>query len=426
MFAVLAAIWLAASAFIFWRAWDEVQDAYTDQIGHLANVTADVLDQSALSAAEIGESVRRRRDRNYFVIVMAGDEILLRTANAPEPEMLPTAWYVERARSRDGRIEVIAGLEREEVRQLAWNLAGGAAVPMLAGFAVMVATFAIAMARVLGPVDQLSHDIRSRHAEALAPLEEAGLPKELLPIVRSLNGLLERLGRTLAAERRFVSDASHELRTPLTAIRAQLETIEPAALDADTAAALERVQRGVDRAARVVTQLLALARAEAVPLAPPGPVRLDLEAIGVAAELFPLAVHAGKELDLDCRKASVPSHPADIDMLVRNLLENAIRHSGNGADILLSCGIDDGCPVLRVEDSGPGIPEQDRAAAFDRFRRGSGAAASGAGLGLSIVASVAGRLGAEIALGTGPALGGLIVEIRFPNCRPNDHATPST
>ena len=189
------------------------------------------------------------------------------------------------------------------------------------------------------------------------------------------------------------------------------------------------------RSTRLVQQLLRLARADADDGGAAAEIRLDEQAVAIVSDLFPLAVLHDTDLQLDCAPARVRAMPADIEMVLGNLIENAVHHAGTGARIRVSCGPagggdqggaadgpeDDGGAWLCVEDSGPGIAEPDRAGLFDRFRRGPRSSADGAGLGLAIVASVAQRLGAAITLGRsdGPGgLGGLRVDLRFPPIRP--------
>lgn len=416
----LVLLWLAGSAFILMRSWEELEEAYVDQLDQLAFTLAQVLDSSALTPEAAVESLRARRDRNFFVIVLREGQPVLRSAGAPDGVVeLPAAgnetagYYLARAEAREGAVTVIAGLEKAEVRQLTASVVGGAAVPLALGLLAMAGILFLAIHRGLRPLERLRADLEERRPDAMDPVDGRGLPAELAPVVEAVNNLLDRLRRAVMQERRFVADASHELRTPLAAIRAQVETIDRSRLDSETQATLDQILRGVERSSRLAQQLLRLARADAV--GRPGVPVLQLEAqvTGIVSDLFPLAVRHDAELELDCTPAQVRARPEDLEMLIGNLLENAIHHGGAGGLIRVSCGGGAKGAWLQVEDAGPGIPEAERPRLFERFRRGASTHADGSGLGLSIVASVAARLSAEVRLSRSEILGGLCAEVRF-------------
>ena len=133
----------------------------------------------------------------------------------------------------------------------------------------------------------------------------------------------------------------------------------------------------------------------------------------IVSELFPMAVLHEAEIEVDAAPARIHAFPGDLDMMVGNLVENAVHHADAAPMIRVSCGSSGGRAWLKVEDNGTGIAPEDRAVVFNRFHRGRAAGSEGAGLGLAIVASVAERLGAEVVLERSPHLGGLMVEIRF-------------
>ncbi|NVK60217.1 MAG: hypothetical protein HWE37_09115 [Rhodobacteraceae bacterium] len=414
-------LWLVGSGFILMRSWDEIGDSYIDQLEHLAFTLAQVLDETAMTAEEAVESVRARRDRNFFVIVLREGQPVLRSALAPEGMVAMPGdgfetrrYYLASAEARDGTVQVITGLKKEEVRQLTTAVVGGAALPMALVMIGMWAVMYVGVGRALAPVERLRAQLAARSPGALGPVGTEGVPEDLQPLVRALDDLLSRLRDAIASERDFVADASHELRTPLAAIRAQVETIDRAALDAPSREALDQVLRGVDRSTRLAQQLLRLARADRLDR-PDAPETCLHEALAsVVSELFPAAVRQDTELELAADPVMLRIRPEDLGMLVGNLVENALHHGGPGGQVRVSCGSEGGVAWLRVEDAGPGIPEAERARLFARFRRGDGARAHGAGLGLSIVDSVAGRMGATVTLGRSADLGGLSAELRFP------------
>ncbi len=281
-----------------------------------------------------------------------------------------------------------------------------------------------AVRRELKPLSQLSRQLKDRdgrQAQALAPLPLNQLPMEIHPVVEALNGLFQRLDHMLSAELRFTADAAHELRTPIAAIRAQAQVAQGAGSDhAQRERALQATLAGCDRASRLVDQLLTLARLEANPggsaAADAGrPVDLRAVAQRTAAELAPAALARQQDLALDAASAAlVPGPELLIGVLLRNLLDNALRYSPTGAQITMQIDSEAGHTVLSVEDSGAGLNEPELARLGERFYRVAGQAQPGSGLGWSIVRRIAQATGAQLQLGRSERLGGLAVTVRWP------------
>jgi len=227
--------------------------------------------------------------------------------------------------------------------------------------------------------------------------------------------LLQRLGQSLNTQRAFVADAAHELRSPLTALKLQLQLLRRADNPEQRLAAIDTLAAGIDRAARLVEQLLTLARAEP---GAAGPVlqRLDLSELvrEAVADTVPLALEHGTAFELLAdAPVWVQGERAALSALVRNLADNAVRYSPPGARVELRVAADDGAATLQVDDAGPGIPPADRERVFDRFYRRDAGDEGGTGLGLAIVRTVAQRHGATVRLDDSP-LGGLRVSLRLP------------
>jgi two-component system OmpR family sensor kinase len=270
----------------------------------------------------------------------------------------------------------------------------------------------------LRPLTEIAGAIRRRDPASLDPLPERPLPEEVAPMVSELNALLARLREALDKQKRFTADAAHELRSPLTALHVQLDMLSRARSPEDTREALAGLRAGVKRAARLVEQLLTMARLEPQGDAKPEAVALDQLVAEVAAELEPLAVARKVELRLErVERATVSGEPRGLHALVRNLVDNAIRYTPAGGVVRLAAFGEKGSVLLIVEDTGPGIPAAERARVFDRFFRLPGAAAEGSGLGLAIVRQVADAYGAIIELGEGEGGKGLRVAVRFPSLR---------
>jgi two-component system OmpR family sensor kinase len=258
-----------------------------------------------------------------------------------------------------------------------------------------------------------------RHPEALDPLPDARLPLEVQPLVRALNGLLKRLATAIDIQKAFVADAAHELRTPLAAVQIQAQLVARAKDDATRSEALGDLQAGVTRATRLAEQLLALARSE-----PDG--RGVTDAIDLRALLHDcvvayaaLAQNRGVDLGIEASEAATVIGDVNaLRVMFSNLVDNATKYTPPGGRVDVSLHVEQGHPVVRIADSGPGIEPSERERVFDRFYRvGAGANrvrtdVAGSGLGLAIVRRIATQHRAAVTLDESPA-GGLLVSVRF-------------
>jgi two-component system OmpR family sensor kinase len=277
-----------------------------------------------------------------------------------------------------------------------------------------------AVGHSLEPLRRLTSLVQSRKVTALDPLPAGNLPGEVQPLVGALNELLRQLGAALERERGFLADAAHELRTPLTALHLQMGTLARATNEAERADAMEKLSAGVQRAIRLVEQLLSLARQEPRADMARRRLRFDDLAREVVAEMVPLA--DARKIDLGI-SASQPAYvlgdAESLRTLVRNLVDNAVRYTPIGGRIDVSVqdanapGTSHGA-VLRVVDTGPGIPPDERKRVFDRFYRTPGTSPPGSGLGMAIVRTIADTHRATIVLDTDPNTHGLSVTVSFP------------
>lgn len=249
----------------------------------------------------------------------------------------------------------------------------------------------VAVSRGLAPIHGVAAQLAARDAGQLAPVSDADLPDEIRPLTHAVNDLLARLEQAAGTQRIFVDDAAHELRTPLTALKLQVSLAERAGDAAARAEAFAALHAGLDRATRLVQQLLTLARHE------PGAIQHPAEALDLAAitcsAVADLALQAhARQIDLGVTGAVpawVSGEPDALRILINNLLDNALRATPAGGRIDVAVSATDGVALLSIEDSGPGIPEPELARVFDRFYRGVGAPAGGSGLGLAIVRRIA-------------------------------------
>jgi two-component system OmpR family sensor kinase len=285
---------------------------------------------------------------------------------------------------------------------------------------VLVIFIWFAVGHSLEPFKRLTSLVQSRKVTALDPLPAANLPGEVQPLVGALNDLLGRLGAALERERGFMADAAHELRTPLTALYLQMGTLARATTEAERADAMEKLSAGVQRAIRLVEQLLSLARQEPRADVARRRVRFDDLAREVVAEMVPLADARKIDLGISASQhAYVLGDPEALRTLVRNLVDNAVRYTpvGGTVDVSVQDSDEPGShqgAVLRVVDTGPGIPADERQRVFDRFYRPPGTAPPGSGLGMAIVKAIADAHAASISLDNGPNGSGLAVSVSFP------------
>jgi two-component system OmpR family sensor kinase/two-component system sensor histidine kinase QseC len=303
--------------------------------------------------------------------------------------------------------------------QIRQALAAGAALRSVAPLLLIAPAMALVIwwvaAQTLAPLRRLTQAVQHRDEQTLQPLPQQGLPDEVLPLVAALNALLQRLGRSLDAQRAFVSDAAHELRSPLTALKLQMQLYRRADDDGSREQAAQALNAGIDRAARLVEQLLNLARSEpGAPSAARDRVDLSETVREAVADTVAYAVSRGTALELIApQPVALMGEPAALKVLARNLVDNAVRYAPPGSRVEIRVLEEpDGAAVLQVDDAGPGIPAQERERVFDRFYRHAAGDEGGTGLGLAIVRGVAERHGAQVSLDDS-ALGGLQVRVRF-------------
>ena len=282
-------------------------------------------------------------------------------------------------------------------------------VPILGGAIVLV------VQRGLRPLQRVAADVKQRQVNSLTPVETDKLPEEVLPLAHELNRLLARVDNALSNQRAFIADAAHELRSPLTAVRLQLQLLDRATDETAAREARAHLGEAVDRAVHMIEQLLTLARSE--PRDTIGelkPVPLETPAAEAISDMHALAQSRHIELELQAEpNVWVRGDQQALRTLTRNLVDNAVRYTPEGGKVEVRVASAGNGACLEVIDTGPGIPERDRARAFDRFYRRAAAPEGGSGLGLAIVKAIAERHGATVALDAAPA-GGLIVRVTFP------------
>src|SRR5208337_3962865 len=323
---------------------------------------------------------------------------------------VPCRLYVS---TRDQGFRVAIGQQTTVRDEIATNSALRTVAPLLSLVFLLPLLVGYLIRRMLQPLKTMAADLEFRSEPVWQEIADGGLPSEIRPFVVAIKRLLARVAQSVAAQRRFLADAAHELRSPLTALSLQAELLEAAEMPEEARMRLGALRRGIGRTRSLLDQLLALARAqsqtgEARPVRLVGVVRQALE------DLMPLA--EAKHMDVGVVRQDdvvVQASEMDLTILVRNLVDNAIRYTPEGGKIDLAVEAGADSAVFRVDDTGPGIPADQRERVFDPFYRVLGTDEFGSGLGLSIVKTIADRIGAGVSLGQSGS-GGLQVAVSIP------------
>lgn len=299
-------------------------------------------------------------------------------------------------------------------------------LPTLAVVPVAGLMIFLAVSFGLRPLTRISSDLGSRSHRDLSPIATKRWPPEFAPVVHALNELMRRLADAIAAQRNFIADAAHELLTPLTALRLQARLLARADLPDRRREVLSELQGGVSRALQLARQLLTLAR-HGVDAADHSMSEIDLVALVHKVVAIHRPVAEAKSLQTQTiadKTCLIVGSEEGLSTMISNLVENAIKYTDAGV-VRVSLESGPGGIVLQIEDSGPGIPPEERERVFDRFYRRPGQVAGGSGLGLAIAREIATRHGASITLHSSVALGGLAVRVEL-NARSKaaDHQDP--
>ena len=456
---VTGLVWLAVAVSSYFRAHHEADEIFDAQLAEVAQallVIADTSNPGQLLASdppwphhehhrhphnEYHQHYYHYQQKVLFQIWATRNgqpALLVRSDNAPEEPVSQEDGFSER--EWNGEIwrfysQQDAGDAKEEnhhrvlvaqshaVRdELSQDIALRLLSPLLLGLPLLAAAIWFAVGAAVGPLSNLAAQVRNRHPERLDPLAAEGpMPEEVAPLVAAINDLFQRVEETLTYERNFTADAAHELRTPLAALKVQAQVARRATDEAQRNQSLAQVEAGVTRMTHLVEQLLTLARLDPLSLQQSAlaPKAVDLPTLVAesAALAMPqalakhqtLEVHIGEGAD---QPKAIQGNAALLQVLLRNLLENAIRYTPEGGSI--EVGVAD--RRLWVQDSGPGIPAEARGRVLDRFYRHGDAVgmAEGAGLGLAIVARIADLHGAALSLDEGKDSKGLMVRLVFP------------
>jgi two-component system sensor histidine kinase QseC len=437
LLSLVTVVWLGAAALTWTDAQHELDELLD---GHLAQAAALLVVQQARADGHGDDegvadapSLHKYAPKVAFQVFHEG-HLVMRSANAGTAPLSAQAsgfstvrlsdnqpWRVFATRGGESDVQVFVGEQTDTRDDILWAVLQGVLLPLLLALPLLALLLWWAVRQGLAPLRQLSQTLGRRQPQALEPVVLKDVPTEMEPLVLALNGLFGRIDAMVAAERRFTADAAHELRTPIAAIRTQAQVALGAGNDsAQRDHALQLTLAGCDRATRLVEQLLTLSRLEAaanpgaaLPLNTP----IDLSAVTrrTCADLAPASLLRQQELTLDAPAVClVAGDDALLGVLVRNLVDNALRYSPDGATVQVSVAQRSGQVELLVQDSGPGLTDPEIARLGERFYRVLGSDQPGSGLGWSIVKRIADVFAAEVQVQRASPLGGLAVTVRWP------------
>jgi two-component system, OmpR family, sensor kinase len=429
----ILAVAIVAGVFSFLSAFDEAYELQDDVLRQVAHL----MDRQRLSPATPTPDARPEDvDEESRVIVQRLDEANPSPVGVDAggtlslPATLADGLHTLEVGGESFRVLVrtTAAGERIAVAQEAGfrnEIARDGALRTVVPFLILVPVLLLIVAdlvrKMFRPIAALSREIDQRAEQALHPVEDRHLPVEVRPFAVAINRLLAHVDQSMESQRRFVADAAHELRSPLTALSLQAERLAEAEMSGLARERLTVLRQGVERGRSLLDQLLTLAKAQSAADSPKSPVSVQGIYRRVLEDLMPLA--EAKRIDIGVegmQDAEVWASELDMIAVVKNLVDNAIRYTPEGGRVDLSVGTAEGNAVLRVRDTGPGIPLAERDRVFDPFYRTLGSEQIGSGLGLSIVQTIVRRIGAEIRLDFSDQekQTGLDVTILFPATTP--------
>lgn len=401
----LTLLWLAASSVTALIARGEIEEVFDSALQETAQRILPLAVVDILNREEEGISQRLaaiRQHEEYFTYIVRDDEnrILLQS-HAADPATFP-AWdgigfrqtvthrlYSDEAVQGTIRITVAEPLEHRT--SVAREIQMGLGLPLLLVLPVALLAIVLAVRASLGPVRQFRDRLAVRSARDLSPVAGEGLPTEIAPLADTMNSLLARLEAAFEAERSFAANAAHELRTPLAGAIAQAQRLQAETRDADAKARAAEIEATLKRLTRLSERLMQLARAEGGRLRRDVPADLRPVVRLIVDDLIRMAGPGRILLTLPDSAVMSDLDPDAFAILMRNLIENALRYGQPGCPVDVSLATDG---TLIVANDGPVVPADDLAMLTHRFERAR-SDGGGSGLGLAIVRSIAERSGSS-------------------------------
>lgn len=416
----------------------EIQELFDAQLSQAARVLLELsqheLYEQLAYAAQQGEDIsehiptqiHKYQQEIDFQIWVGNGLMAVRSENAPPNPFVNVdeqfadrvfnhrKWRVYSLSNDDGTIRVQVGQHYDERDSLSNSIS----TRLLTSFGIMLPLLALlilaTVGRAMAPLKKITNQIEHRQIDNLQPISMHKVPQEVVPMIKALNSLFQRLHSAFENIILFTANAAHELRTPLAAQKLHAQVAMQAKDDKTRHEALQEVVLGVNRATNLVEQLLTLSR-----LDPEGALKddevADLYKIteDKLAELTPQALEKFIEISLDFKESPlINGKEAMLTILVRNIIENAIRYTPKYGVVEVQVEPVNGKVLFSVKDSGPGIPPEEQQKVFQRFYRAKGNIEEGTGLGLAMVQRILEIHDAEVALGNSP-YGGLQIDVKF-------------
>ena len=429
--AASSVLWLASLGIVATIAWHETNEVFDDALEEsgymIMAATTEWNERGLLAATRPDGGHGRKVDMQYQIVV--GGRVIQRTGGAPaqpfvpnfrkddgfaDPEVNARRWRVFVVRDEARRFEVQVGQQYKKRLDILEELAEHLWLPVLGLLALLALACWLITGRVLKPLRETASAIARKTPDDLALVPTDGQPREVLPLVTALNGVLGRLDGALQAERRFTADAAHELRTPLAGLHMHVQLLQRQ--HPELAAPFQKLRHDIGRSTALVDSLLTLARLD--PLARAELVR---EPVALAPLLEQLVASHGAEaarrgiaFELRCDLAHVHAHGPMLAIMLRNLVDNALRYCPDGSRIAIDAHWHAGRARIAVRDDGPGVDDASRQRLTERFFRVLGHGQAGSGLGLSIVKRIADLHGIDLAFGAGLDGRGLGVTLDLP------------
>lgn len=415
-----------ASAATWWGSVDDLDDLLNDQMKAIArHVVVDSDGRLSLTGVDRTGQLSGRKAHSVLLQVWRNNTLVF--SSDPDSKLPPPSgpgladetvdgqvWHTYVSRSGDMLVRVA------QVRLARWEALAELSVhqfwPVLSLAPIIALFLWFGIGYGLQPLRNITTGLKRRDANNMQAIETAAMPTEVKPLVDALNDLLKRLDHAFTQQKQFIADAAHELRTPIMGLGLQAELLPQAANAQERDELVESIRTGAVQLTHLAGQLLTLARLD------PDAGNTDwydVDLIQLARSVVTDRERLAEANQIDLgvvgtQTAVVRGNVDSLRVLLNNLVDNAIRYAGAHARVDVTVRRDSLDMVLEVSDNGPGIPEADRARAWERFYRGSGHAGTGSGLGLSIVRRVAEQHHATVALDTGPEGRGLTVRVRFP------------
>ena len=429
-----AGLWSLASYSVYREAEQESRELFDDSLRETAYLLLTVV-QHEMAEHGAGYTTQMINSADIpgvhylrFQIWDRSGTLVYRSQDAPQHALVQAAgmgyaWadggseslrtFVAWNATRDLQIQIAEPLShrREITQRTLWRLA------LFAALFLPLSIFFIwwIISRSFAPIQWTSEAVAERTGQQLGDVDMGNVPREIAPLIVAFNRLLGRIRETLDHERRFTADAAHELRTPLAAIRAHAQVLQAARSANEASEAAHDIIVGVDRSRRLIDQLLALARLDKDQLEPSERQMVDLSLLvqQQVSEHRSLAERQHIAFTAEVQPAIVGGYAEQLNILLRNLIDNALRYTPAGGRVQVSCGMSDQGAFMAVRDDGVGIPPEERQRIFERFYRISGSQSFGSGLGLSIVQQLVARHGAQISIEDGLTERGVAFVVRF-------------